>query len=397
MRFVPVVTLVLGIVLWTEQRGASPTIASNGSSLQFFGTGQLDADRVKIPLGPISGRRITSSYPINVGNDFTIEFWMRANAANNTADPCGSGNVGWYYGNIMIDRDVFGDDVGDYGIAIRGNRIIFGVNNGNSEANLCGNLQVTDGAWNHIAVTRNATSGLMRIFVNGQLDVQMNGPTGSIAYPVGRDAPADFPNDSYLVFAAEKHDYPGSLYYAGLLDEVRISNVVRYTASFTRPSEPFTPDTNTVGLYRFNEGSGTTILDSSGAPGGPGHGVLVPRNGGAAQHWSSQTPFVGVPTPTPTNTPITPTVTNTPVPPTATNTPVPPTATIFLPTITNTPLPPTATSTDLPPTVTNTPVPPTATNTPVPPTATNTPITPTATNTPITPTATNTPITPTAT
>lgn len=277
--------------------------ASTGTSLRFFGTGQSggqsNSDRVKIPLGTFNGRQLTTSSPVNVGGDFTIEFWMQASAATNDAEACESGVVGWYYGNILVDRDVFGNNVGDYGIAIRGGSIIFGVNNGTSETNLCGDTPVLDGQWHHIAVTRSATSGLMRLFVDGQLDAQASGPTGSIAYPTGRTAPAEYPNDPYLVLGAEKHDYPGSLYYSGLFDEARISNIVRYSANFTRPNSPFTPDANTMALYHFDEGSGASIGDSSSANGGPSNGTLLAAPGGPTQHWSAQTPFGASPSPSP--------------------------------------------------------------------------------------------------
>ncbi|RRR65662.1 MAG: LamG domain-containing protein, partial [Candidatus Viridilinea halotolerans] len=220
--------VVLPNLMLQPQTNAQAPLANSGSALRLFGSSSNDRDRIKIPLGTISSGQLTSSYPVNVATDFTIEFWMRADATNNAADPCdsGSGNVGWYYGNILVDRDIFGENDGDYGIALRGGRIIFGVNNGNRETNLCGNIHVTTGQWHHIAVTRNASSGLMRIFVDGQLDRQADGPTGSIAYPVGRNSA--YANDPYLVLGAEKHDYPGSLYYNGLFDDLRISNVVRY-------------------------------------------------------------------------------------------------------------------------------------------------------------------------
>lgn len=318
------VVVLIGGMLLVEAAGPARTPAASaqgGGSLRFFGTGTTDADRVKIPLGPLSNGQLTGSYPVNVNDDFTIEFWIRASAAENDAEACASGNPGWYYGNIIIDRDVFGSDRADYGIALRGGRIIFGVNNGSSEANLCGNIVVTNGAWRHVAVSRSAATGTMRIFVDGQLDTTTIGPSGPMAYPLGR-ATAWPASDPYLVLAAEKHDYPGSRYYNGLLDDVRISNSVRYSTNFTRPGAPHPADANTVALYRFDEGSGTSIGDSSGATGGPSSGLLVPRSSvNSAEHWSSDTPFVGSPpiTDTPTNTP-TNTATNTPTS-TSTNTP----------------------------------------------------------------------------
>ncbi|WP_256439658.1 LamG domain-containing protein [Candidatus Chloroploca mongolica] len=372
--------LLIGLTMASYWRLTSAsTYAQSNSALRLYGSSTTDLDRVKIPLGLLDNEgRMTTSFPVNLDNDFTIEFWVKAEASNNTAADCTG--QGWYYGNIIIDRDVFGADLPDYGLALCAGRLVFGVNTGNNDRLLVGNTLVATNEWRHLAVTRNAATGSMAIFVDGQLDATMDGPTGSLAYPLNRATA--WPNsDPYLVFGAEKHDYPGSLHYNGLLDDVRISNSVRYTATFIRPIEPHPVDTQTVALYRFDEGAGTTINDT--ATGNASPGVLRPRSGGVAQHWSSDTPFVTIPEPS-----------QTPVPP-ATNTTVPTSTSTVLPTATSTAVP-TATSTALP---TNTTAPPTATSTRTPtPTATNTSAptstgtvspTPTATNT-RTPTATST-------
>jgi hypothetical protein len=53
--------------------------------------------------------------------------------------------------------------------------------------------------------------------------------------------------------------------FKGWLDEVRFSNVVRYSGSYTVPGSAFTNDANTRALWHFNEASGaTTFSDSSG-------------------------------------------------------------------------------------------------------------------------------------
>ncbi len=53
--------------------------------------------------------------------------------------------------------------------------------------------------------------------------------------------------------------------FSGLIDEVRISDAVRYQKGkdFPLPSREFKPDKNTVVLYHFNESKGTTVKDES--------------------------------------------------------------------------------------------------------------------------------------
>ncbi len=289
----------------TSAEDASATSAEDGSSLRFYGTVGGGADRVKLPLGSLADGRLSSSLPLNVGQDFTLEFWMRAEPGANQAPACGSGPVGWYYGNVVIDRDIFGEgDYGDYGLALRDGRLVVGVNAGNSgaELHLCGQRELRDGAWHHIAVTRAASDGRVQLFVDGNLDVSAVGPSGRIDYREGRLTPVEYPNDPYLVLAAEKHDYPGSLYYNGWLDDLRLSNTVRYSDNFARPTAPHPTDAATVALYRFDEGSGTAITDSSGAAGGPSAGTLSPLADDAARHWSRETPFEAAPPPSPSPT-----------------------------------------------------------------------------------------------
>jgi len=274
------------LCLWPMLSAGLPSLLrAQEYSLRFYGNGPTDIDRVKISID-------NPHRPVDVSHDFTIEFWMRALPNENTATTC-AGNQ-WYFGNIIIDRDIFGEgDYGDYGIALGNRRIMVGVEVGNNgTTGVCGNTIVDDGNWHHIAVTRNATNGAVRLFVDGQLDASNNSSpnTGNISYRDNRTT--SYPNsDPFLVLGAEKHDYHNSLYYSGWLDELRISNIIRYTGNFTPPSAPFSTDANTMGLYHFNEGTGTTLTDVSGASGGPSNGVLMVGGNPPGPAWSSSSPF----------------------------------------------------------------------------------------------------------
>ncbi|MDP6933620.1 MAG: LamG domain-containing protein [Myxococcota bacterium] len=54
------------------------------------------------------------------------------------------------------------------------------------------------------------------------------------------------------------------IFYEGLLDEVRISSVVRYTEDFTLESVPFESDDDTLSLWHLDEGEGEWSLDAMG-------------------------------------------------------------------------------------------------------------------------------------
>lgn len=273
--------------------GALPSLSSPNPSpaptaqhaLRFFGTASGDADRVKVPL--------SATTAANVGaTDFTLEFWIKGNAADNTAAGCSTVHAAWGNGNVVIDRSVAGagdvGDFGEFGAALFAGRMSFGISRGSGGATLCGTRSVLDGNWHHIALTRQLMTGRMQIFVDGVLDAELASnvnTSGKLSYNLNRTAAA--PTDAMLAFGGDKTGTGAA--FRGQLDEVRLSNVLRYAGSFPRPIAPFVPDGNTMALYRFDEGSGTMASDTSA--GGSSPGVL--RVGGASNgpQWVSDTPF----------------------------------------------------------------------------------------------------------
>jgi hypothetical protein len=260
-----------------------PPPGPGSDSLRFYGTGNGQIDRVKIPLN--------GGTKANIGaTDFTIELWIKGSTADNGASGCGTGEAAWINGNIFLDRDVFGGgDFGDFGLSLYSGRVAFGATGGNDGDTICGSTNVLNGAWHHVAVTRQMSSGRLQLYVDGKLDAQVtsSGASGDISYRVGRGTA--YPNsDPFLVLAAEKHD-AGSQFpsFDGYIDELRLSTVIRYAGNFTRPAGPFGVDPNTAALYHFDEGAGATLGDAIGTS--PGQIKVGGPSGGPK--WTGDSPF----------------------------------------------------------------------------------------------------------
>jgi hypothetical protein len=305
-----------------------------GFSLRYNGIYRDEENRVRIMIDDPA--TTDPGPPADVGaEDFTIELWIMATPGENTAGAitCGANN-NWRHGNMILDRDRNNQDQ-DFGLSLVDGVLAFGVGgDGTGELTICGTTNVADGLWHHVAVQRRRSDGWMWLYLDGQLEAEADGPDGDISYPddgvpgsfcgTAGDQPCTA-SDPYLVIGAEKHDdFTGDYYsFVGWIDEIRISNMLRYSGSFTPPVDPFTTDANTMALYHFNEGVGNIINDSSAHPAGPSHGTRIYGGVINGPEWTDETVWwVPPPTATPTST-STPDGTNTPtitVTPTATGT-----------------------------------------------------------------------------
>jgi hypothetical protein len=100
----------------------------------------------------------------------------------------------------------------------------------------------------HIALTWNGT--LVQVWYNGIL-LGQNTPTGDY----GGDG-----SETLTLANDQERNLNGALYF------VRVSDIVRYTDTFTPPSYTSPPDVdaNTLRQFNFQEGSGTTLIDAAG-------------------------------------------------------------------------------------------------------------------------------------
>jgi len=383
-------------------------------SLRFFGDTSSDVDRLKIPIDDPA--RANPGPPLDLGyHDFVVEWWMKANPGDNSAPAitCGA-NDNWKAGNIIFDR-TRSAGTHEWGVSLAEGNITFGVTGPSGDRlTICSTARVDDGEWHHILIQRNRWDsssgayfdGSLWLFIDGVLQATEAGPRGDISYPdsatpaasCGSSGTEVCKDESYLVIGGGRDGI--GLSFTGGIDDIRTSGWLRYLANFTPPTEPHVADAQTVGLLRFNTGSGNVVYDTGGYDSGTSNGWLYMGGSPAGPEWSSENPF-GILHPTPTPGSTTPTSTSTPTPtPTATETATATSTTTPTDTPTETP---TATSTATPidtptktPTVTYTPAPSeTAVVSPTPTTLPSATTTPSATATAgptDTPAATPTPI-----
>jgi hypothetical protein len=283
------------LVAFSLVTSVSGPLQAQGSqgALRFFGTGTDQQDRVRIPIDD-DGPGPDASAPCDVGaGSFTLEFWLRGELADNGSANAGGDvqtlSINWIEGNIVFDRDIFGGSERDFGASLAGGFVRFGVGRGDgagsSEVTIEGDVNVLDGHWHHVALVRDAAAGRIAIYVDGLLDFQSSSGlnTADLSYPDAGVPGQVTPWGPYIVLAAEKHDagpaYPS---FAGFLDELRVWNVARTQAAILADYERVVSASASglVAYYRFEEGAGTAILDSSAA--GSPTGLLVanlPGNG----------------------------------------------------------------------------------------------------------------------
>ena len=183
----------------------------------------------------------------NFAGDFTVECWM------DTADTLGefmacqkqSTAEGWTFITRSSGRLVWTST----------------TDGSSASALLSSNNAWSDNTWVHIAVCHNNSSGLTEMFANGSrvaTRTEQNPKTVTAGgyFRIGGN-----------IFGVSSGTYSdGPRYFGGHLDEIRISDNVRYSgASYTVPTAPFVNDANTKLLIHANGSDGSLdFVDDNG-------------------------------------------------------------------------------------------------------------------------------------
>ena len=136
-----------------------------------------------------------------------------------------------------------------YEMALRdGDKFMFAIQAGAWD--WFGGGKPTMNEWHHLALTYDGTT--TQGWIDGKAAPSL---TKVNNLPLGTNP---------SIFQIGRRECCGGTPIKGIIDEVRISDIARYTADFTLPTREFEPDKNTRLLWHLNEGTGAEVKDASG-------------------------------------------------------------------------------------------------------------------------------------
>ena len=195
--------------------------------------------------------------PILPDNIFTFEAWLKIRPFTNTNN---------LDSRFLFAQGIPGSNI-EVSLRISGNSTIYSGQAGRIHATVYDSTGqpvylffpgpiVSVDAWHHIAMTRDGA--LIKIFVDGIL-------LGSQAY----NGPTSFTNSRGLSLGAYSTSDPlaasffASSFLNGEIDEIRLSDNIRYTDNFTPPFPPFQSDEATLALYHLDgDGQDSSIYQN---------------------------------------------------------------------------------------------------------------------------------------
>jgi hypothetical protein len=195
------------------------------TSVVKFGTGSLDLNGSDdfIWLSSSNNSSFTTS------GDFTLECWAYPTTQTSYRVIVSNWNPGILWSFLSNDQIV---------VYLNGSLIV----------NATG-LTISANTWHHVALTRSGSS------VQVWLDGAQAGSTGTLSGTVTWT--------DWTGIGCNTNDYPTSnvgSYFAGNIDEIRFSNIARYTAPFTPPTSAFTNDAYTLLLIHADGTNGQTTF-----------------------------------------------------------------------------------------------------------------------------------------
>ena len=269
--FIPVFDSIMGAT-WGGHTTPIPELpamkaryAFEGNSLDTSGSGNNGttsalsyvSGKVGAQAAQFNGTSSHVSIPRSVTDDLSVAMWVK------TTDTAGAANAQWWSGKGLVDGEVGGGGA-DWGTAIVNGKFALGVGSTGGDTTIASSVNISDGAWHHVAATRNNTTGAMAVYVDGVLRGSGTGPTGSRTFPAGLRIGSLQTGNNFL---------------NGTLDDVRLYDRVLTAAEVSELTGPLpaTPagllaaaDGNEISLS-WNPAAGASryIVKRSTSSGGP--------------------------------------------------------------------------------------------------------------------------------
>jgi hypothetical protein len=189
---------------------------------------------------------VAASSDFNLGTTWTIEFWLKANAASQTAYGGIWGllnQVGWSTTNNIV-------------VALSDNKLVFlsVAESANADVRY---TEPTVGQWTHVAIVNNA--GTQRVWYNGVEQTKVSGTFGT----------ANYTNGTYPLRIGRLGPQNGGT-LNGKMANIRISNTAKYLTAFT-PETSYGVESDTklfLGLYSPTvDGKGHVVINNGVAVG----------------------------------------------------------------------------------------------------------------------------------
>ncbi len=132
----------------------------------------------KVGMGAsLNGVDTSVSVPRTLTNSMTIEFWVKTTQVGTVGN-------GWFDGIGLVDAEVSGYNRADFGVSLRGGKVTFGVSSlAGPYTSLDSVSAVNDGIWHYCAVTRDADTGEIKVYVDGIHESTATAPLGREVTP----------------------------------------------------------------------------------------------------------------------------------------------------------------------------------------------------------------------
>ncbi len=231
---------------------------NGGSGVTSTGTAKAGSGAAQFDGSSFFGYTTTPSNILStLAGDFTLSFWIK------TTQNDGNENGAGWAGTGLVSADVPGQQYDLIPAALDGGQI--GFNTGPYDDTLNTSIDINDGNYHHVAVTRNQTTGEKQIYIDGVLNTSQLATLNPLSDPrslaIGCKIDASQPDPINL---------SPSQYFNGLLDDIQVysgvlsSNVVAQLYANPGSTAAVSGGGHTlVAHYAFDD-RGNYGLDSSG-------------------------------------------------------------------------------------------------------------------------------------